>query len=476
MYTLGSYRMHAIDTWLPPAFLAGGLNYYLPLLGAKLVTALSDVAYTPVLHVIVARLLTVVGLGASTPVVIWRIGVRFVDPRVGVTAALVATLSPMALGLSRIHYPDHYLPFFAAALLYCAWALIRSPRALGWYVACGALVGVLVSVKYTGGLFALLLLAAHVLRAREQRSVRALFAPELALAGLVGLATFVVANPFVVIEYPSFLAALRFHREHYGAGHVGLEALNGYRFHAELLLLTSFGVLGALPWLLGLVRSLRSWERLLLLALPPLAYVLLLGSYKAAINRNVSGVLPMVFLTMGIGIAYLLERSARVPAVRVAIVALLLAEPLARTGWSLANDFQPDGRAAAARWLSANVPHGSAVGFSAACWGLPVNPKEFDLRLYAMPARLAPGECLDYYVMDSWFYEHYGPGNSVFAVPVYAEHVFLNTGGVSYVAIRRAQDAFLAGFTAVKTFDARGHYGPTVTVYRSNRPCAGTRH
>lgn len=468
--------MHAIDTWLPPAFLAGGVSYYLPLLGARLVTSLTAAPYDPVLHVIVARAITVVLLGALTPVIVWRIGTRFLDARAGIAAALLATLSPMALGLSRIHYPDHYLPFFAAALLYCAWALVRSPHALAYYVACGALVGMLVSVKYTGGLLALLLLAAHVLRAREQRSVRALFAPELALAGLVGAAAFVVCNPFIVIEYPAFLAALRFHREHYGAGHIGLEALNGYRFHAELLLLTSFGVLGVIPWLVGLMRSLRSAERLLFLALPPLAFVLLLGSYKAAINRNVSGVLPMVFLAMGLGLAYLLERTARVTLVRAAVVVLLLAEPVVRTGWSLANDFQPDGRAAAARWISAHVPHGSVVGYSAACWGIPVNPKQFELKLYSIPARLAPGECLDYYVMDSWFYEHYGPGNSVYTTPVYGEHVFLNTGGVSYGAIRRAQDAFLDGFTPVQTFDARRHYGPTVTIYRSTRACSTARH
>ena len=471
MYTFGSYRMLAIDTWLPPAFLAGGLNYYLPLVAAKLVTSVTHASYTPVLHVVVARMFTVVVLGALTPVIVWRIGARFVDGRAGIAAALLATLSPMALGLSRIHYPDHYLPFFAAALLYCAWALIRSPHALAYYVACGALIGMLVSVKYTGGLLALLLLAGHVLRAREQRSMRALFAPELALAGLVGIATFVVCNPFIVIEYPAFVAALRFHREHYGAGHAGLEALNGHRFHAELLLLTSFGVLGAIPWALGLVRSLRSAERLLLLVLPPLAFVLLLGSYKAAINRNVSGVLPMVFLTMGVGVAYLLERSVRVTLVRAAIVGLLLVEPLVRTGWSLANDFQPDSRVAAARWISAHVPHRSAVGFSVACWGIPVNPKEFELKLHSIPARLAPGECLDYYVMDSWFYEHYGPGNSMYTTPVYAEHVFLNTGGVSYGAIRRAHDTFLDGFTPVQTFDARSHYGPTVTVYQSKRGC-----
>jgi 4-amino-4-deoxy-L-arabinose transferase-like glycosyltransferase len=480
LYTYASYAMFKADSWRPPAFLAGGVSYYLPLLGAKLVTALTGMAWTPEAHLLLSRVLTVVLLGALTPVIVWKIGERFLSRRAALAAALIATLSPMALGLNRIHYPDHYVAFFSAALLYCAWALIRSRHALAWYATAGVLLGVLVSVKYTGGVFVLPILAAHVLRVRRGGLLRAVLAPGLPLAGLTAIATFAIANPFIVSDPGPFLVALDFHSRHYASGHPGLETLHGYRFHATLLFLTSFGVLGGVLWLLGVLRSLRSAERLLLLIVPPIALVLLLGGYRMAINRNLAGALPMVFLAMGLGVEALLDLFARShlarwrAPLRAGVVALLLVEPLGRTAWSLVNDFEPDARRAAATWLSDNVPRRSVIGFSRACWGVPVKTEDFQVRFQGMPVRLRDGECLDYYVMDSWFYEHWGPGNTVFGQPVYSEHIFLNTGGVGYPAIRAAQDAFLENFEVIQRFDRR-YYGPDVTVYRSKRPCPTAR-
>jgi 4-amino-4-deoxy-L-arabinose transferase-like glycosyltransferase len=479
LYTGGSYQMLQGNTWKPLDVLAGGVNYYLPILVAKLLTPVLPTPYTFATHLLVCRAITVIGLGTLMPVMVLFIGNRFVNQRVGVAAAIVATFSPMALGLSRIHYPDHAMTGLAACLLYFCFAIAKLRRGVGDYVAAGVILGIMASVKYTGVTFAFVVMAAHLLRTRSFRPqvIWASLYPGLLLAGMLSIGTFLACNPHVFTAPGDYSAALAFHHQHYATGHQGLETTNGYLFYAKLLYTTSFGVLGLVLYLLGLGSAFRHPDRLWLLIIAPIAFVVLLGRFNVVINRNLTPVLPMLFLSLGLGIdrliAWVLSRETRrLPRIAwlLGLATLFCAEPLTRTVASLVNDFEPDSRVAAKKWITRNLPHGKVVGFSVACWGTPIDAQKFKIKFYEMPVRPAT-DCLDYYVMDSWFYSHYGIGTSPYAIAVYGEHIFRNTGGVDYTSARAEQDAFLAKYEPIKTFRRR-YFGPDVTIYQPKHACS----
>jgi Dolichyl-phosphate-mannose-protein mannosyltransferase len=200
--------------------------------------------------------------GTASLIALFCLARRHFTPAAGLAAALVMSAVPWHIRQSAIFKPDILLVL--AAVL----ALDRSIRALRGldyreFAWAGLWIGACAATKYNGVIVAVPLAAiAAAMALRTQGWV--FYGKRLALAAAAALATFLVTNPFVVLD-PAFvrhdLAATLIHYENLGdraqASHWDLLAnsvtsLLSESFHGPALGLLALGGLAA--WLWRLVR------------------------------------------------------------------------------------------------------------------------------------------------------------------------------------------------------------------------------
>lgn len=475
-YINPSYAMYRDHTWRPDHFLSGGINFYAPVVVARAYEKIAGKPLNNRAFVIVARAIGPIGLGAMLPVFL-MLAAREISRRDSVLfwVAAIGTLSPLALAVSRVAYPDHAMAAPAAALLWLAIRATQERRVAIWvFAAAGALVGLVTSIKYSGialaGLFAVPFVLSRTWA--DWRSPSTWLGPSV--SAVAAIAAFLGTNPYLLISPELFLDALKWQQAHYAGGHPGLEARNGYLFYAGIVLLGSFGVAGVLAMLAG-VCALARRNLLLTLCLVGFVafFILWLGGYRIVTNRNMMVVVPIALLLIALGIATVLDgipRTTRVGDVAaIAAIVLLCAEPAWRVGVQLKNDFQPDARAAAAGWIAENLSPGEPIGHGPTCWGVSFNQLRNPVVEITLPE--GRGICVRHYVLQSWLYEHWGKGNDPITWPNISEQIQVNIGGVDYRQRRSMQDDFLKAYKLRTSFSQNSYYGPSVYIFERIHAC-----
>ena len=171
-------------------------------------------------------------------------------------------------------------------------------------VVPAACVGLAAASKYTHALLLVPVVLAVLLFAPAQRRLSAIAAAVLT-AGFV----FVVANPFSVLDLPSFLNDLAYEAHHYASGHPGHDPDKGWTklaFYSRTVA-ADFGIVALIAGALGLGVAIRSdWRRAAIVASLPLALLGLLSAQRVEFARNMLPVFPLlaVFVAVGIHFAY----------------------------------------------------------------------------------------------------------------------------------------------------------------------------
>jgi hypothetical protein len=313
---------------------------------------------------VVARALSAV-LGALAVGALAWAGARLFDRRVGFAAAVL--LAVAFLPVHYAHFALNDVPTLAPLCLALAGVggVLARGRMLD-YALAGAGIGLACATKYTGGIVLLPLLAAASV-APEQRLRRR--AGGLALAGLLALGAFLVANPYALLDFGAFRDGLseQSAASSDGGGKLGLTASSGLLYYLG----TSTWGLGWLPAVATLggavALAVRDWRRALVLVPPVVLFVLFMGSQDRFFARWLLPAYPLACLLAAYGavalVAWALSRVGRPrPAWAAGVAALLLgAQGLV---FSVHNDLvlaKADTRALARAWMVANVPAGAKV-------------------------------------------------------------------------------------------------------------------
>ena len=272
---------------------------------------------------VVARVTTAV-LGTLAVWLLYLAGARLFDRRVGLLAA--AVLSVAFLPVFYAHLALNDVPTLAPICLaiYGAAGILRYGR-LRDYLIAGAGVGLACATKYTGGIVLLPVLAAAAL----QFGVAGGRWPALrgiVLAGVAALVAFIVANPYVILDFPAFLDGIT-HQSSASSGEtqgkLGLTQDNGWMYY----LWTFTWGLGWIPALAALAALPALWRderRLLWLLVPaPVLFVLFMGMQERFFGRWLIPVFPFVVLLAAYVALEAAERLAlRRPALRPTLLAV----------------------------------------------------------------------------------------------------------------------------------------------------------
>jgi 4-amino-4-deoxy-L-arabinose transferase-like glycosyltransferase len=325
---------------------------------------------------------------AGTIGLLYLIVKRLAGPVAGLAAAGVLAVLPFHLAESRFVQTDVPLAFFTTLTVLLALRLVERRRATD-YFALGAALGLATATKYPG-LFALVcLIPAHAaVCRREGRSLRrGLFDRRLLETALAAALVFFIASPYVILDFSSFWKDLTFERTHMQVGHFVTGGGEGpaLSYYVGDVLVPGLGVLLSIAFFGGLLLLLAplprfrgepgtgsnrfvhlAWRedpRLVVFALLPLCYLLLVGSWSMRAPRYL---LPLAPLAAGVSVIFLFRLPRLLPIAPAAgrrltlvLTAAALIQP-ALAGLSVARVTR-DTRGLARRWIVSNVPAGRTI-------------------------------------------------------------------------------------------------------------------
>lgn len=210
-------------------------------------------------------------------------------------------------GYAYLYYtgPDTLLYAVANLILFLGcliWREKDEERAVYlWYPLLAICIGLAMAAKYHGIVFGVFWLALHIGKkyGKRHRNNYLFFLDCIVLA-----LTFVLCNYSLFFYFRTFIGDNLYNLNHYAWGHPGIEHNLPFLGYLEAYGLSSYGVIGGLLLVLGLVYLIRrkAWGEMVIFSLMPLVILVLLSKYSIVLGRNMSLVLPFSFLFMAYGL------------------------------------------------------------------------------------------------------------------------------------------------------------------------------
>jgi 4-amino-4-deoxy-L-arabinose transferase-like glycosyltransferase len=306
-------------------------------------------------------------LGTVAVWLLYLTGTRLFGRAVGLLAAALEAVAFLPVFYAHLALND--VPTLAPLTLSLLGAsgVLRRGRKRD-YALAGIGLGLGCASKYTAGIVVAPLLAAAICQYLDAPQERARVAGGLALAGALALASFLIANPYAVLDFSAFRAELNHQSQlsgeaqgKLGAGHEG-----GVRYYLWSL---TWG-LGWLPALAAAGGALTIWrrERRLgwLLVPAPLLFLAFMGLQGRYFGRWLLPIFPIVCMLAAFFAAQAAEwLTARTPMPRVVALAVA-AVALCAQGlvYSVHSDLvlaHADTRTLTRAWMVAHIPAGTKI-------------------------------------------------------------------------------------------------------------------
>jgi len=242
---------------------------------------------------IIARTLSAL-CGTFAVWLLYLAGARLVDRRVGLLAAGIFAVAFLPVFYAKLALNDVPTLVGVCLGLWGAAGILRDGR-LRDYVWAAIGLGLACATKYTGGIVLLPIVAAAGAQFAAPGG-RGVALRGIGIAAGLSLLTFIVANPYAVLDFSSFLDGLTHQSTASGdaAGKLGLTQDSGYAYY-----LWSFGWgLGWIPLFFAIGGAVRLFfdERRLLWMLAPaiILFVVFMGSQERYFGRWLMPVFPFV--------------------------------------------------------------------------------------------------------------------------------------------------------------------------------------
>jgi hypothetical protein len=348
----------------------------------------------PTVFMILARLLTVI-LSVGTIALVYLIGTKMYNRRVGIFAALFLIFSHVHNKISHYQVPDAPMVFFFMLSFLFIWYIYKRGRPKD-YILAGLFAGLAMATKYGGQMLFLPLLLAHLFRKVEEKQSlqNIIFSLPLVLSGFFFGAGFIIGCPYFILDFSSFLKGFRWQSQHlYVSGHFGsstaqpawlLYIKHGFRENVGLL--SQFLVLGGV--LYGLIRHKK--REILLFSLPVVLFVII-GGWKAYAVRYMLPLTPFLVLIAGYFLDIVLQKieafrtkssqdkgkeSRSNIILPVLLISLILSPSVYKVLRFDLSLTQKDTRTLSKEWIEENIPAGSQIACES--YSPPISETRYD--------------------------------------------------------------------------------------------------
>lgn len=333
----------------------------------------------PTVLMILARLLTVI-LSVGTVALVYIIGTKMYNRRVGIFAALFLIFSHVHNKISHYQVPDAPMVFFFMLSFLFIWYIYKRGRPKD-YILAGLFAGLAMATKYGGQMLFLPLLLAHLFRKVEEKQPlqNIIFSLPLVLSGVFFGLGFLVGCPYFILDFGSFWKGFRWQSQHlYVSGHFGSStAQPAWLFYLKEGLRENVGLLSQVLVLGGVLYGLvKSKKREIILFSLPLVLFVIIGSWKAKAVRYMLPLTPFLVLIAGYFLDIILHkiesyRTKSSQETRTAsrsnillsflLTSLILLPSVYRVLRFDLSLIQKDTRTLAHEWIEQNIPAGSHI-------------------------------------------------------------------------------------------------------------------
>jgi 4-amino-4-deoxy-L-arabinose transferase-like glycosyltransferase len=310
---------------------------------------------------LVARFLTAL-MAALTVLVVFFVGRRLYGDTVGLVAAAFLAFSPLHVGYANTVTPNLPMAFWTT-LSFLYTVKYWGGHSRRHFFLASFFAGIAFSTKYHCALIALPLALAWLMRTIEEKRFNFGFL----YAGLFFAAGFVVFTPYVLIDFPAVVAAVRGIYGHYAdAGHPGYTGSDNWLYYLKGF--AGDGLLSLAASFAGMAILLRKFSRESVLVLSfPVVFFAVVSSFKVSFIRNLIPVLPFLALFAAVAVdavsrwgASLLGKIRGVrPTVAVLLVLICVRYPATLSLKSAVRYTRTDTRLIAADWINKHLPPGA---------------------------------------------------------------------------------------------------------------------
>lgn len=291
----------------------------------------------------------------------YRLGRLFHTHQTGLLAATLLAFMPISVHTSRIILVDIPLLFFGTLSLAQSIQVFRH-NTVSHHVWAGIWIGLATASKYTGALFVIPLLTAHLLHAHPIQSLWQ-NKNKIAAGCLLAALTFLITNPYIILDHQAFWTDFSFERTHMAVGHFGIDTTRTPLTYLQDLWY-NLGILLTPILLWGLVHICKH-AKTNLHQIPILAfmglYLTLISTWSMSAAHYLLPALPPLTIATAIGFQNILQRFKYPIYITIPIALLLITPTSYHTIQSLTDNAKPDTRAQAKEWIIQNLPSGAII-------------------------------------------------------------------------------------------------------------------
>jgi hypothetical protein len=308
----------------------------------------------PNIFYFVGRLLFGVVAGVASVWVLYRIANLFAGPRTALLASFFFAINFLHVRDSHYLYADIPMIFAILCSIYFLFSFRIKKRPFDW-IKASAWAGVALAFKYVA---APVLIPLVWVTSGEIESDGG-FKLQLRRGGIALVLAggiFILLNPYMLIDLPSFAADLR--------SQAGVEGVAGYLHHALYSLVGGSGMWFSLLGLLGLLWAWKKFRQYGFFWSFPFIYYAMISVFSQPYERYAMPIVPFLCL----GTAFFIDavairlRSKRLEGACLAcLVALVSVMPLLKSVQLDRLVLRDDTRTMATKWIEKEIPAGAVI-------------------------------------------------------------------------------------------------------------------
>jgi 4-amino-4-deoxy-L-arabinose transferase-like glycosyltransferase len=294
-----------------------------------------------------------------------RLGSRLANPRVGLLAALLLTVSPVHITFSQIVRSDMMGCVFMLGCLLAALRITRENRRKD-YVVAALWLALAVATKWPFAIIAVTVAGATALAWHRHQAATSAMVLRLALFGVLAPLFLVLIAPYLVIDWRTVVDNLHGEDQARHLGASGGSFVQNMGWYLGIPLRKAFGAFGLLMAGTGFIIYRRSAEKMVILGLTVLVFYTLICCQNLVWERWALPLIPPLATLAALG----LDRAWQMVAVRLnprhsllaaGLTLTALLAPLTATAVTQGYASLHNTRQMAAAWVRANVAAGRTI-------------------------------------------------------------------------------------------------------------------
>lgn len=285
---------------------------------------------------------------------------RLYNERTGIIAAVLVAVNYRHVLNSHFALPDIYNAFFLLVSLVLSLRLVTNPSKKT-YLFAGLGVGLFLSTKFhIYSILPFIICHIYAQKAKIWELKKIVLVKELYIAGIAGLLTLVVLNPWHAIHFEEFIYQLSDVSIKYRTGKNSLDLyLYSYLYHWGVGTLTSLLVLG------GIIASYFANKKsfiILLSVIIPFFYVVTFYTGGGFYTRNAVTIIPFILLIAAVGLNYLFNRrNILIKLIAVLLLVISVYENVTRDIVVASEYSKPWNITLTRQWIIDNLEDGSII-------------------------------------------------------------------------------------------------------------------